>query len=80
MATQGIPLHYDPECKDRVERATQALVDMLLLSECPNLLYASRSSFAYVATMFSAIHQKIVDVDRYNPKIVLKRIAQSWVY
>ena len=80
MATQGIPLHYDPECKDRVERATQALVDMLLLSECPNLLYASRSSFAYVATMFSPIHQKIVDVDRYNPKIVLKRIAQSWVY
>ena len=80
MATQGIPLHYDPECKDRVERATQALVDMLLLAECPNLLFASRSSFAYVATMFSPIKQAIVDVDRYNPKIVLKRIAQSWVY
>lgn len=80
MTKQGIPLHYDPECTDRVERATQALVDMLLLSECPNLLYASRSSFAYVATMFAPREQVIVDVDRYNPKIVLKRIAQSWIY
>jgi hypothetical protein len=74
------PLHYDPDCKDRVERATHALVDMLLLSRCSTLVYASRSSFGYVASLFAADEQSLVDLDRFNPKIQAKRWLQSWIY
>jgi len=80
MARGGIPLHYDPECGDRVERATQALVDILLLSRCDALVYASRSSFGYVASMYAAQEQFVVDVDAYNPIVQIKRIVQSFVY
>lgn len=76
----AIPLHYDPECQDRIERATQALVDMLLLSRCPNLVYASRSSFGFVANIFAPPQQAAVDVDRFNPVIQTKQYIQSWVY
>lgn len=76
----AIPLHYDPECQDRIETASQALVDMLLLSRCPTLVYASRSSFAYVASLYAPEGQILLDVDRMNPKIQFKRFAQSWVY
>jgi len=80
MARGGIPLHYDPECGDRVERATQALVDILLLSRCNALVYASRSSFGYVASLYANQGQFVVDVDAYNPIVQMKRIAQSFVY
>jgi hypothetical protein len=76
----GIPLHYDPECQNRLERATQALVDMILLSQCTDLVYASRSSFGYVASLFSPLQQVLVDVDRFNPKIQGKQYIQSWIY
>ena len=76
----SIPLHYDPNCQDRVERATQALVDMLLLSRCPILAYASRSSFGYVATIFAPEGQVAIDVDRFNPKVQGKRFLRSWIY
>ena len=80
MARGGIPLHYDPECGDRVERATQALVDILLLSKCNSLVYASRSSFGYVASLYADPGQVVLDVDAYNPIVQLKRVAQSFVY
>ena len=76
----SIPLHYDPNCQDRVERATQALVDLLLLSRCPTLAYASRSSFGFVGTIYSPDGQVAVDVDHFNPRIQGKRILQSWIY
>jgi hypothetical protein len=76
----AVPLHYDPDCKDRVQRATQALVDMLLLSKCSTLVYASRSSFGYVASLFATHEQALVDVDRFNPKIQAKQWLQSWIY
>lgn len=76
----AVPLHDDPDCQDRFERAAQALVDMLLLAECPNLVFASRSSFATVATLFSKNEPMVIDIDKYNAKIQLKRIVQSWIY
>jgi hypothetical protein len=76
----SVPLHYDPDCQNRTERATQALVDMLLLARCQSLVYASRSSFGYVASIYAADGQVVVDVDRFNPKVQAKRIIQSWIY
>ena len=76
----AVPLHDDPDCHDRFERAVQALIDMLLLSECDHLVFASRSSFAYAATLFSKNRQPLIDVDGYNLKIQLKRYVQSWIY
>lgn len=76
----AIPLHYDPDCQDRVERATQALVDMLLLSKCAHLTFASRSSFGHVASVFAPEGQTLVDVDRFNPKVQVKQYVQSWTF
>jgi hypothetical protein len=80
MSRSSVPLHFDPECRDRVGRATQALVDMLLLSRCQCLAYASLSSFGYVASVFAPDGQVIEDVDRFNPRVQVKRYLQSWVY
>jgi len=76
----GIPPHYDTGCQDRIERATQALVDMLLLSRCQNLAYASRSSFGYVAGLYASDGQVSMDVDRFNPQVQAKKYLQSWIY
>jgi hypothetical protein len=80
MPKEVIPLHYDPACKDRVERATQALMDILLLSRCQSLSYSGRSSFGYMASILAPIGQVSVDVDRYHPIIMAKRFVQSWIY
>lgn len=76
----AVPLHYDPDCQNRVEAATQALLDMLLLGQCANLVYASRSSFGYVASLYAPDGQRLIDADRFNPKIQAKRYVQSWIY
>ena len=76
----AVPLHYDPDCQNRVEAATQALLDMLLLGQCGHLAYASRSSFGYVASLYAPDGQRLIDADGFNQKIQAKRYAQSWVY
>jgi len=76
----AIPLHYDPDCQSRVERARQALSDILLLSKCQHLVYASRSSFGYVASLYASETQRTIDVDQYNLKIRAKQYLQSWTY
>ena len=76
----AVPLHYDPNCADRVKRATQALTDMLLLSRCQCLTYAARSSFGCMAGIFAPPGQVTVDVDRFNPRIRAKKFLQSWIY
>jgi hypothetical protein len=80
MPREVVPLHYDPACKDRVERATQALMDILLLSRCQCLSYSSRSSFGYVASIWAPSGQIAVDVDRFHPIIRAKKLVQSWIY
>ena len=80
LPKSGVPLHYDPECESRIETATQALADLLLLSKCPYLEYASRSSFGYVASLYAPDGQILADVDRFNPKVQAKRYFQSWIY
>jgi hypothetical protein len=76
----AVPLHYDPDCQNRVETATQALLDILLLSRCQNLVYASRSSFGYVASLYAPDGQVVVDADQFHPTIQAKRYLQSWVH
>jgi len=80
MPKEVVPLHYDPACKDRVERAAQALMDVLLLSRCHCLSYSSRSSFGYVASILAPAGQLSVDVDRFHPIIRAKKYVQSWIY
>jgi hypothetical protein len=76
----AVPLHYNPDAGDRLETATQALMDMLLLARCQNIVYAGRSSFGYVASLYAENKRQLVDVDRYNPTICAKRYLQSWIY
>jgi hypothetical protein len=80
MPPAGVPLHYDPAYGDRIERATQALTDMLLLSRCQCLVYAGRSSFGYVASILAPPGQVLVDVDRFNLRVRAKRYFKSWIY
>ena len=53
FAEPGEPLHLNAACPDRGAAARDALVDLMLLSECPYLVTASNSSFSIVARIAS---------------------------
>mgnify|MGYP006300847437 FL=1 len=80
FATPGVPLHYDTACRDRIARASEALTDMLLLSRCDHMVYASRSSFGYLAHVLADARQTVDDCDRLNPKVQGKRLVQKYWY
>lgn len=80
FADPGVPLHYDATCRDRIQRASEALTDMVMLSRCEHLVYASRSSFGYVAHVLSDSCQTVEDSDRFNPRIQGKRLVQKYWY
>ncbi len=80
FAAAGMPLHYDSNCRNRIARASEALIDMMMLSRCPHLVYASRSSFGMVAHILSSGEQTLYDCDRFDPKVQVKRLVQKYRY
>lgn len=63
---------------NRVTHGLDAVADMLLLSKCDYLVYASRSTFAMISHIWSnSTPDKIIDLDRWNPRVQLKRILQD---
>lgn len=80
FSESGRPLHWDPDCEDRLRRAYEAIIEMLLLSRCDRLVFASRSSFAYVAHVFASEKQIADDVDRFLPTLFIKRLVQKYWY
>lgn len=62
---EGQRMHQNWDaCPDRVQNGIEALTDLFLLSECQHLVFSSKSSFGYVASLLSkASPRNIYDVE-----------------
>ena len=62
---QGQRMHQNwDNCPDRYQNGVEALTDLYLLSECNSLVFSSKSSFGYVASLLSkADTRNIYDVE-----------------
>lgn len=71
-------MHQNPNCPDKRENGVAALVDMYLLADCDCLIYSSHSTFSLISRIMSnAPYRDIVDVDRYNPRVRIKRLIRE---
>lgn len=74
----GISMHQNPECPDRLNNVVEALVDMYLLAECDYLVFPGSSTFSKIASLISHMAPRnIIDIERYSPRIRLKRFVKS---
>jgi hypothetical protein len=74
------PVHQNPDCPDKVLNGIEALVDMYLLADCDYLIYPGRSTFSWISRILSDIpSERIVDIDRFNLKVRLKRLIRESV-
>jgi hypothetical protein len=74
------PMHRDSTCPDKVLNGIEALVDMYLLADCDYLIYPGGSTFSQIARLLSNIpRENIIDIERFNPKVRLKRLIRELV-
>jgi len=72
-------LHEHVVHDDPLREAENALVDMWALASCDWLVHSRHSTFSVAAAVIGAIpHSRQRDVDRHNPRVVLKRWFQTW--
>ena len=72
-------LHEHVAHEDPLREAENALVDMWALSRCRWLVHSRHSTFSVAAAAIGAIpRSRQRDVDRHNPRVVLKRWFQTW--
>lgn len=55
----GESLHLNDDCPDKIDGLRAAILDILLLSRCPNLLITPNSSFSELAQIMSPISQRV---------------------
>jgi hypothetical protein len=74
------PMHRSSSCSDKVLNGIEALVDMYLLADCNYLIYPSGSTFSQVARLLSKMpSENVVDIERFNPRVRLKRWIRKLV-
>lgn len=67
-------MHQNDSCPDKVSNGIEALLDMYLLASCDYLIYSGCSTFSWISRILSNVpSERIVDIDRFNPKVRLKR-------
>jgi hypothetical protein len=73
-------MHQNLACRDKVKNGIEALIDMYLLADCDYLIYPSVSTFSWISYLLSQIPpEKVVDIDRFNLKVKLKRSIREFV-
>lgn len=71
-------MHQNVNCPDKVANGIEALVDMYLLAECDCLIYSGYSTFSLISRILSdAQPENIVDIDRFNTKVRLKKLIRE---
>lgn len=79
LAGDGGALHYaGTQMSDPLREAENAVIDMFALAECDWLIHSRHSTFSVAASLIGGIPAKRqIDVDRFNPKVVVKRWFQA---
>lgn len=75
---QQLHVHLRSDGVDPLREAENAMIDMWSLAACDYLVYSRNSTFSISSALIGGIprsHQR--DVDRHDPKIVLKRLIQN---
>lgn len=73
-------MHQNPDCSDRTGNGMEALVDMYLLADCDYLIYASASTFSWISRLLSSLPaERVIDVERLNLRVRLKRIIRQLI-
>ncbi len=73
-------LHSPKHYSEKVTDAEAALTDMYALSECRGLVYCSRSTFSETSRLLGDFDRdRVVDVDRYDAVIQIKRLLQEYL-
>jgi hypothetical protein len=74
------PMHQNSTCPDKVLNGIEALVDMYLLADCDYLIYPDSSTFSRISRLLSNIpSENIIDTERFNLKVHLKRYIRELV-
>lgn len=72
-------LHEHVILEDPLHEAENALIDMWALSRCDWLVHSRHSTFSVAAALIGGIPKSQQrDIDRLNPRVVLKRWIQRW--
>lgn len=73
-------MHQNEDCGNKVSNGIEALVDMYLLAECDGLIYSGYSTFSVISRILSnAKPSNIIDIDRFNIKVQLKKMIRELV-
>ncbi len=73
-------MHQNTNCPNKVANGIEALLDMYLLAECDCLIYSGYSTFSFISRVLSnAQPENIVDIDRYNIKVRLRKLIRELV-
>jgi hypothetical protein len=73
-------MHQNSTCRDKVLNGIEALVDMYLLAGCHYLIYPGGSTFSRMSRLLSDIPaERVVDTERFNPRVRLKRWIRELV-
>ena len=75
----GRRLHQNwEECPDRLQNGIEALRDLYLLSQCESLIFSSKSSFGYLASLLNS-QGKIYDVEQPSlTQKIRRKLKQIW--
>lgn len=79
LASDDTALHFSSEgFNEPLVEARNALIDMMALARCDNLIHSRHSTFSVTAALLGRIPEsKQVDVDRLNPKVAIKQFIQA---
>jgi hypothetical protein len=80
LVEDGKALHYaGTQMGDPVREAENAVIDMFALAACDWLIHSRHSTFSVAASLIGGIPAKRqIDVDRFNPKVIVKRWFQAF--
>ncbi len=71
-------IHEHLRHDDPLREAENALIDMWALAHCHWLIHSRHSTFSVAAALIGGIPRgRQIDVDRHNPRVVLKRWVQT---
>jgi len=74
-------MHQNHKCPNRTANGVEALIDMYLLAKCDYLIYRGSSTFSWISYLLSDIPDlNAVDIERSNPKVLLKKLIRELVY
>ncbi|WP_425102234.1 hypothetical protein [Tropicibacter sp. S64] len=79
LPEDGARLHLPQAQIEKQREAENALIDILLLSQCDHLVCSRYSTFAETAILYGDLRTRMTDVDRRNPLVVAKRLLQRYV-